>query len=129
MNNTHVVAHFFSRFFRPQIPIVCGRGREYISLDNNDDESYTKWDGEGERALVSLCDRRIPKNTFYALLGAHACQSCTPTYLALALLVCKVDLLCGLPKEKSETVTGSGRKNIDTLSDPCWCTSPMHPYP
>ena len=33
------------------------------------------------------------------------------TYLYLTLaLVCKVDLLCGLPKEKGAKVTASGRK-------------------
>ena len=37
------------------------------------------------------------------------------SYLALAV-VCKVDLLCGLPHKKGEKVTASGRKNVYTPS-------------
>ena len=41
-------------------------------------------------------------------LGAHVSHARLPM-LPLAH-VCKVDLLCGLPKEKGEEVNGSGRK-------------------
>ena len=50
----------------------------------------------------------------YAHLGS-AYKSCTPTYLSILLslaLVCKVDLLCDLPKEKGGKVTASGRRSI-----------------
>ena len=60
----------------------------------------------------------------YAHLDAH-CKSCTPTYLTLAL-VCKVDLLCSLTKEKGEKATASGRKKNNTLSDPYRCTCISH---
>ena len=66
---------------------------------------------------VVVCDHtELVSRTkiFYAHLGAHISHAHLP--ILLSHPCDKVDLLCGLPKEKGEKVTASGRKKKTPLA-------------